>query len=81
MHALSRIRKSARFQTYNWSNTWHLDSDSSKKEIFASWALFILIMLLIVAFFTSYMMQQKKITAVHETVISIFAGTSWPETI
>ena len=32
-------------------------------------------MLLIVAFFTSYTMQQKKITAIHETVISIFAGT------
>jgi solute carrier family 9 (sodium/hydrogen exchanger), member 6/7 len=31
-------------------------------------------MLLIVAFFTSYMLQQKKVTAVHETVISIFAG-------
>jgi solute carrier family 9 (sodium/hydrogen exchanger), member 6/7 len=44
------------------------------KEIFASWALFILIMLLIVAFFTSYFLQEKKVTAVHETVISIFAG-------
>jgi hypothetical protein len=33
-------------------------------------------MLLIVAFFTSYMLQQKKVTAVHETVISIFAGMS-----
>ncbi|KAJ9136718.1 Sodium/hydrogen exchanger [Pleurostoma richardsiae] len=49
-------------------------SDSSKKEIYASWALFILIMLLIVAFFTSYFLQQRKVTAVHETVISIFAG-------
>lgn len=33
-------------------------------------------MLLIVALFTSYMLQQKKIEAVHETVISIFAGMS-----
>jgi len=33
-------------------------------------------MLLIVAFFTSYILQQKRITAVHETVISIFGGTS-----
>ncbi|KAK5664297.1 hypothetical protein OQA88_515 [Cercophora sp. LCS_1] len=49
-------------------------SDSSKQEINASWALFISIMLLIVAFFTSYIMQQRKITAIHETVISIFAG-------
>ena len=32
-------------------------------------------MLLIIAFFTSYLLQQKKITAVHETVISIFAGS------
>ncbi|KAK0630677.1 putative sodium/hydrogen exchanger protein [Bombardia bombarda] len=48
--------------------------DSSKQEIDASWALFILIMLLIVAFFTSYITQLRKITAVHETVISIFTG-------
>lgn len=49
----------------------------------SSWALFILIMLLIVALFTSYMLQQKKIQAVHETVLSIFAGRfggSRPET-
>lgn len=50
--------------------------DASKKEIYASWALFILIMLLIVALFTSYLLQQRKITAVHETVASIFAGLS-----
>ena len=31
-------------------------------------------MLLIVALFTSYMLQQKKIQAVHETVLSIFGG-------
>ena len=43
-------------------------------EIFSSWALFIMIMLLIAALFTSYMLQQKKVEAVHETVISIFAG-------
>ena len=40
----------------------------------SSLALFILIMLLIVALFTSYMLQQKKIQAVHETVLSIFGG-------
>ena len=43
-------------------------------EIFSSWALFIVIMLLIAALFTSYMLQQKKVEAIHETVISIFAG-------
>ncbi|RMZ89527.1 hypothetical protein DV736_g3243, partial [Chaetothyriales sp. CBS 134916] len=48
--------------------------DSGQKEIFSSWALFILIMLLITALFTSYILQQKKIQAIHETVISIFAG-------
>ncbi|KAI9894418.1 MAG: monovalent cation:H+ antiporter, CPA1 (nhx1) [Vezdaea aestivalis] len=50
------------------------EPEASTKEIFSSWALFILIMLLIIALFTSYMLQQKKIQAVHETVISIFAG-------
>lgn len=54
--------------------TYSAGGDSSKKEIYASWAIFILIMLLIVAFFTSYILQQQKVTAVHETVISIFAG-------
>ncbi|KAH6681731.1 Sodium/hydrogen exchanger family-domain-containing protein [Halenospora varia] len=48
--------------------------DTSQREIFSSWALFIMIMLLIVALFLSYMLQQKKVEAVHETVISIFAG-------
>ncbi|KAJ1337720.1 solute carrier family 9 (sodium/hydrogen exchanger) member 6/7 [Microdochium nivale] len=48
--------------------------NSSDKEVLASWALCIQIVLLIVAFFTSYMLQQKKVQAVHETVISIFAG-------
>lgn len=33
-------------------------------------------MLLILALFASYMLQHKKIQAVHETVISIFAGRS-----
>lgn len=31
-------------------------------------------MLLIAALFTSYILQQKKIQAVNETVLSIFAG-------
>ncbi|KAK4548474.1 hypothetical protein LTR36_009384 [Oleoguttula mirabilis] len=50
------------------------DAEAGQKEIYASWALLILIVLLIVAFFTSYVLQSKKIQAVHETVISIFAG-------
>lgn len=52
--------------------------DASQKEIYASWALFILIILLIVALFTSYTLQQRKVTAIHETVASIFAGSSCP---
>lgn len=50
------------------------DTDTSQREIFISWALFIMIVLLIIALFTSYILQQKKIEAVHETVISIFGG-------
>lgn len=48
--------------------------EAGTKEFFSSWALFIMIMLLIFALFTSYILQQKKIQAVHETVLSIFAG-------
>lgn len=55
--------------------------DASQKEIYASWALFILIVLLIVALFTSYMLQQRKVTAIHETVASIFAGSSHPASL
>jgi sodium/hydrogen exchanger-like protein 6/7 len=54
--------------------TMAIEKDSGEKEITSSWALFISIMLLIIAFFTSYTLQQKKVQAVHETVISIFAG-------
>lgn len=50
------------------------EPSGTQKEILASWALFILIMLLILALFASYLLQHKKIQAVHETVISIFAG-------
>jgi len=48
--------------------------DAGDKEFFTSWALFIVIALLIAALFTSYILQQRKIQAVHETVVSIFAG-------
>ncbi|KAL9006922.1 MAG: hypothetical protein Q9188_000298 [Gyalolechia gomerana] len=50
------------------------EPEAGQKEIFSSRALFILIMLLIAALFASYMLQHKKIQAVHETVLSIFAG-------
>ncbi|GAB7360308.1 hypothetical protein MBLNU230_g8065t1 [Neophaeotheca triangularis] len=50
------------------------EPEAGEKEIFASWSLLILITLLIVALFTSYVLQSRKIQAVHETVLSIFAG-------
>ncbi|KAL8710984.1 MAG: hypothetical protein Q9220_004583 [cf. Caloplaca sp. 1 TL-2023] len=50
------------------------EPEAGQKEIFSSRALFILICLLIAALFASYMLQHKKIQAVHETVLSIFAG-------
>ncbi|KAF1957391.1 sodium/hydrogen exchanger [Byssothecium circinans] len=50
------------------------EPEAGEKEIFTSWALSILIVLLIVALFTSYILQTRKIQAVHETVLSIFAG-------
>ncbi|KAJ5603177.1 hypothetical protein N7537_006133 [Penicillium hordei] len=49
-------------------------TEAGSKEITTSWALFIMILLLMFALFTSYILQQRKIQAVHETVLSIFAG-------
>ncbi len=50
------------------------DTNPVAEEIFASWALFILLFLLASALYTSYFLQQRKIQAVHETVLSIFYG-------
>ncbi|EUC31995.1 hypothetical protein COCVIDRAFT_106868 [Bipolaris victoriae FI3] len=50
------------------------EPEAGQKEIFTSWALSILIVLLIIALFTSYILHTRKIQAVHETVLSIFAG-------
>ncbi|CEP22395.1 NHX1 [Cyberlindnera jadinii] len=50
------------------------ESNPVTEEIFSSWALFILLVLLIMALFSSYFLQQKRIQAVHETVLSIFYG-------
>lgn len=63
--ALPRYSDSARFTDA---------PEAGSKEINSSWALFIMIMLLMFALFTSYILQQRKIQAVHETVLSIFAG-------
>ncbi|KAI3407112.2 NHX1 [Candida oxycetoniae] len=53
----------------------HLDdSNPVENEIFSSWALFILLFLLMSALWSSYFLQQRRIKAVHETVLSIFCG-------
>jgi len=44
------------------------------EEIFSSWALFIVFFLLCAALWSSYYLQQKRIKAIHETVLSIFYG-------
>ena len=63
----------------DWRDADCIDTpEAGTKEFFSSWALFIMIMLLIFALFTSYILQQKKIQAVHETVLSIFAGERSP---
>ncbi|KAF5366804.1 hypothetical protein D9758_006575 [Tetrapyrgos nigripes] len=43
-------------------------------EFYSSWSLFLVCMLLILSLWTSYYLQIKRIRAVHETVVSIFAG-------
>ncbi|KAF2095057.1 sodium/hydrogen exchanger [Rhizodiscina lignyota] len=50
------------------------EPEAGEKEVYSSWALFILISLLICALLASYFLQTRRIQAVHETVISIFAG-------
>jgi sodium/hydrogen exchanger-like protein 6/7 len=45
-----------------------------EEEVYSSWALLILMSLLIGALWTSYFLQLRKIRAVHETVLSIMAG-------
>ncbi|CAG7852884.1 Uncharacterized Na(+)/H(+) antiporter C15A10.06 [Serendipita indica DSM 11827] len=47
---------------------------SEVEELYSSWSLFIVCVLLILSLWTSYYLQIKKIRAIHETVVSIFAG-------
>lgn len=48
--------------------------DVGQEELYSSWALFLICMLLILSLWTSYYLQIKRIRAVHETLVSIFAG-------
>lgn len=50
------------------------DPNPVQEEIFSSWALFILLFLLCSALWSSYFLQQRRIKAIHETVLSIFYG-------
>jgi len=50
------------------------DVNPIAEEIFSSWALFIVFFLLCAALWSSYYLQQKRIKAIHETVLSIFYG-------
>jgi solute carrier family 9 (sodium/hydrogen exchanger), member 6/7 len=45
-----------------------------EEEFYSSWSLFLVCILLILSLWTSYYLQIKRIRAVHETVVSIFAG-------
>ncbi|CAG8568086.1 1895_t:CDS:2 [Acaulospora morrowiae] len=45
-----------------------------EQELYSSWALLIQTSLLILALLTSYYLQVKQIRAIHETIVSIFAG-------
>ncbi|CDK24867.1 unnamed protein product [Kuraishia capsulata CBS 1993] len=50
------------------------ESNPVENEIFSSWALFIILFLLGSALWSSYYLQQRRVKAVHETVLSIFYG-------
>ena len=44
------------------------------EELYSSWSLFIVCVLLIMSLLLSYYLQIKRIRMIHETIISIFAG-------
>ncbi|SNX85181.1 probable NHX1 - Na+/H+ exchanger of the prevacuolar compartment - involved in salt tolerance [Melanopsichium pennsylvanicum] len=48
--------------------------DAEQQERFSSLALFLVLTLLILSFWTSYYLKVKRITAVHETIVGLFAG-------
>lgn len=50
--------------------------DAEENEWFSSLALFLVLFLLVGSFLTSYYLKVKRITAVHETIVGLFAGRS-----
>ncbi|KAF8644017.1 hypothetical protein AX16_008733 [Volvariella volvacea WC 439] len=49
-------------------------ANPEEEEYYSSWSLFLVCLLLILSLWTSYYLQIKRIRAVHETLVSIFAG-------
>ncbi|KAI6002229.1 sodium/hydrogen exchanger [Pisolithus orientalis] len=47
---------------------------AEEEEYYSSWSLFLVCLLLIVSLWTSYYLQIRRIRAIHETLVSIFAG-------
>lgn len=47
---------------------------AEEEEYYSSWSLFLVCVLLIISLWTSYYLQIKRIRAIHETLVSIFAG-------
>lgn len=47
---------------------------AEEEEYYSSWSLFLVCILLVLSLLTSYYLQIKRIRAVHETLVSIFAG-------
>ncbi|PWN28018.1 sodium/hydrogen exchanger [Jaminaea rosea] len=47
---------------------------AEEQERFSSLALFLVLSLLIFSFFASYYLRVKRITAIHETIVGLFAG-------
>jgi sodium/hydrogen exchanger-like protein 6/7 len=52
----------------------HTRESTEVEELYSSWSLFIVCVLLLLSLLTSYYLQVNKIRAVHETVVSIFVG-------
>ncbi|OBZ74679.1 putative Na(+)/H(+) antiporter C15A10.06 [Grifola frondosa] len=49
-------------------------SIAEEEEYYSSWSLFLVCGLLVLSLWTSYYLQIKRIRAVHETLVAIFAG-------
>jgi len=45
-----------------------------EEEYYSSWSLFLVCLLLILSLWTSYYLQVRRIRAIHETLVAIFAG-------